>query len=155
MESLIKYWPLIIVVVGMLIAGAVTVKYKIPSLSKKIVDLEAVAHKKEVGVTDLMKLVKKTELYKDGRPLYLHKEIYDNFTKECQLLLCRKIDGIRLSIEKRLDAMDESREKARGEAVKTREGVAALATSVEALVARDQVEHIRAIAKIIVGELKG
>lgn len=155
MESLvIKYWPLIVVVFGMLLAGAVTVKYKVPSLSKKIANLEAVSHKKEVGMTDLMGLVKKTEIYKDGQPLYLHKKIFDVFTKDCQLLLCSKIDGIRLSIEKRLDAMDESREKARGETAKTREDVAALATSVKTLVDRDQVEHIRAIAKIIVSELK-
>lgn len=97
-------------VLGAVLAAIWVVRYRLPSLEKRVVDLETAR-------TSCFSIVKKSELYhEDGRPLYVHVEGCRQLRAECVREGDEDLLAIRNDLNammQRLDGMERARSDAR------------------------------------------
>jgi len=125
------------------LAVAVTIKYKIPALAKRMSKVEKQSHKQEVTAVDIASTVKKHEIYsRDGTARYQHVDDCRRF----QATYCKKIDEMKIevgNINTQLKGMDKARIRAEKDLVATM-------TRVEGMIQKDRTQELQTLAEMIV-----
>lgn len=161
--------PIIIAVCAFVIVLAITIKYKIPSLEKRVEKLETISHTQEVTKLDMTATLKKSELYgPDGIPIYQGRGGCEQMQDTCRRTICMKMDEVNHLLnskmehmESKLKKMDDARESTRREISNVMKDfhdqqmeIVKIATNVKQLLSEHSVAQTAAIVKQVVKELK-
>lgn len=107
-----KNWPVVGGAGLFILVTLYLVRFWIPTINKRLKDLESKSHNQEVRAVDLAGLVKKSELYEnDGSSIYQHRAACAEAQAACQKVICLKVDGLK----QKLQEMDASRDETRSE----------------------------------------
>jgi hypothetical protein len=152
-----SYWAIVSVIISGIVGVVILLKYKIPEMEKKIQNVESKVIG-EVSKSDIQNFISKKHIYhKDGAPIYQFKAACEDSQRNCQSVICGKIDDV----TKKLNEMDESREKTKGEFKYLVEQVheqqikmVEVGAQVRTLFANKQDVQIKSIVSAVLRELK-
>ena len=136
--------PIALGAAGFTVAVYVAIRYKMPSLLKRVTKIENIAHVQEVTKLDLADTVKKHEIYgKNGAPLYQHAADCKTISMNLQQSVCKKVDEMKKGVADlagSVSSMDKT--------------IAVLSTRVESMMDKDRTKELESFANILIKKLK-
>ncbi len=148
-KIIIAWWPLFVAGITLAVAAIVAVKYKIPWIQSRIKKLENISHTQEVSKTDLMDVVRKNELYKNGQAIYQHATGCKDMQTLCQTRICTKIEEVKTQVtgmNGTLKDMGKTVQESRNE-------LSVVMTRVEDMMTMDRTKEMESFANIIIKQI--